>query len=168
MRCFVAAWPDDDTRQRIVRARATLPAPEGAWPMQDRNLHLTVIFIGELGSNAATDLAHALATVGFAPFNWTIDRVGCFDRARVAWLAGPLTPQLEALNAALRGLLDLSTVAYDRRPFVPHVTLWRGVRAFYGAGPLAELIPWRIDQIALFASARDRCGPVYRRVDPGL
>lgn len=135
--------------------------------MQDRNLHLTLVFIGELGNDAAIDLARAVANVSFAPFDWTIDRAGCFDRARVAWIAGPLTPQLAALNAALRELLDLRAVAYDRRQFVPHLSLWRDLRNFNGAGPLAEVIPWRIEQVALFASARDYQGPVYRRVDPG-
>jgi 2'-5' RNA ligase len=168
MRCFVAAWPDDDTRQRIVRARTALPAPAEARPMQDRNLHLTLVFIGELANDAAAEVARAVASVRFAPFDWTLDQAGSFKRARVAWLAGPPTPQLDALNATLRGSLDRSAVAYDHRPFFPHVTLWRDVRAFSGTGLLAETIVWCIGGIALFASARDRSGPVYRRVDLGI
>ena len=135
--------------------------------MQDRNLHLTLAFIGELANDAAADVARAVASVSVVPFDWTLDHAGSFKRARVAWLAGPPAPQLDALNATLRGLLDRRAVAYDHRPFVAHVTLWRDVRAFSGTGPLSERIVWRIGGIALFASARDRNGPVYRRVDQG-
>lgn len=165
MRCFVAAWPDDATRTQLVAARALLPAPPHARTMQDRNLHLTLVFIGELTVDATNQLAHALANFQFSAPDWIIDRAGRFPRARVAWLAGRSAPQLDALTTALRDLLDRQAIAYDHRPFVPHVTLWRDVREFGGSGPLPKPIAWRISSVALFGAMRDSDGPLYRRID---
>jgi len=165
MRCFVAAWPSDATRAQLAAARAVLPAPPHARAMQERNLHLTLVFIGELGTEAAARLAHALARFEFAALDWIIDRAGRFPRARVAWLAGPSTPQLDALAVALRALLDRQAIAYDHRAFVPHVSLWRDVREFGAIGLLPQPIVWRMDDVALFGATRDGDGPVYRRID---
>jgi len=93
-----------------------------------------------------------------------VDGMGWFPRARVAWAGGPTNPALEASVNAVRARLDALGVAYDRKAFVAHVTLFRDVRAFACSGPLAQTIPWRTEHVALYAAARDERGPVYQRV----
>ena len=165
MRCFVAAWPDHATRQSLEQLLAPLRAQvPAARPMQARNLHLTLAFIGELETAAATSLAPSIDDLMLPPFDWTVDCMGWFPRARVAWAGGPTNPALEASVNAVRARLDALGVAYDRKAFVAHVTLFRDVRAFACSGPLAEPIPWRTEHVALYAAARDERGPVYQRV----
>jgi 2'-5' RNA ligase len=164
MRCFVAAWPDHATRQSLEQLLATLRAQvPAARPMQARNLHLTLAFIGELDSAAATRLAPSIDDLMLQPLDWTVDCLGWFPRARVAWAGGPTNLVLEASVSAVRAQLDALGVVYDRKAFVAHVTLFRDVRAFACSGPLAEPIPWRTEHIALYAAARDERGPVYER-----
>ena len=163
MRCFVAAWPDHATRQSLEQLLATLRAQvPAARPMQARNLHLTLAFIGELDA-AAPSLAPSIDDLMLQPFDWTVDCLGWFPRARVAWAGGPTNLALEASVNAVRAQLDALGVAYDRKAFVAHVTLFRDVRAFACSGPLAEPISWRTEHVALYAAARDERGPVYER-----
>jgi RNA 2',3'-cyclic 3'-phosphodiesterase len=132
--------------------------------MQARNLHLTLAFIGELDSAAATRLAPSMDDLMLHPLDWTVDCLGWFPRARVGWAGGPTDLVLEASVNAVRAQLDRLGVAYDRKAFVAHVTLFRDVRAFACSGPLAEPISWRTEHVALYAAARDERGPVYQRV----
>jgi 2'-5' RNA ligase len=144
----------------LATLRAQVPA---ARPMQARNLHLTLAFIGELDSAAATRLAPSIDDLMLQPLDWTVDCLGWFPRARVAWAGGPTNLVLEASVSAVRAQLDALGVVYDRKAFVAHVTLFRDVRAFACRGPLAEPISWRTEHIALYAAARDERGPVYER-----
>jgi 2'-5' RNA ligase len=170
MRAFVAAWPDATTRGALVRLQQSLaPRLAPARPMQPRNLHLTLAFIGEIDGPTAAIVAAAIevAMPGTVPPAWEIDRTGCFERARVVWAGAPATPSLSAASAQVRGCLDRLAVGYDRKPFVPHVTLYRDARRFEAAGPIDEPIAWHTELIALYAAARDDDGPCYRRVVPG-
>lgn len=163
MRCFVAAWPGDATRRELERLLATLkPQVAHARPMQPRNLHLTLAFIGDMESVGATALARAIESLAIEPFDWALDTLGWFPRARVAWAGGAGNEALDAAVSAVRAHLDAQCVGYDRKPFVAHVTLFRDVRTFGCSGPLPEPLPWRTERVALYAAARDDRGPLYR------
>lgn len=164
MRCFVAAWPDDGTRERLARLQGGLaPAAPGARPMQPRNFHLTLAFIGQFDDAAAQALLPSLAALRDSAPSWSMDTIDWFPRARVAWVGGAASPALLDAAAASRAVLDAHGVDYDRKPFVPHVTLFRDVRVFAAVGR-QEALPWRTARVALYASARDRDGPFYREV----
>lgn len=166
MRCFIAAWPDPATRDRLQQLLATLvPSVPAARPVQPRNLHLTLAFIGSLDEAAALHVARAAADLADEIFDWTIETLGWFVDARVAWAGGAATAAMGAVVARARAHLDEIKVGYDRKPFVPHVTLFRNVRRFAASGPLATPLHWRTATVALFASTRDAAGPLYRRVE---
>lgn len=168
MRCFLAAWPTDDTRAAVYRLIVVLKdrVPH-ARAMQARNLHLTLAFIGDLEDAHARALAISCADLADVTCDWTIDRIGSFPRARVAWAGGPVDEPLADCVARARRRLDELGIAYDHRPFVPHVTLFRDVRRVEGAGALEAPLRWETDHVALYAAARDRNGPIYRRVAAG-
>ena len=165
MRTFIAAWPDEATRTRIGRLIEQLDARSPVRAMQARNLHLTLAFIGELDAARAAEVAQASRTLQPQQFEWSIDQMGWFPRSRVAWLGGRVDEPLTTAAASARAALDELAIGYDRKPFVPHVTVLRNVRAFDRAGPLTESLAWRTCHVALYASARDRHGSVYRRID---
>jgi 2'-5' RNA ligase len=165
MRCFIAAWPSDDTRSALHRLIVGLKdrVPHGR-AMQARNLHLTLAFIGELEPERAQALGRGCDELADDVFEWTIDTVGSFPRARVAWAGGPVDRRLADCVAHARGRLDELGITYDPRPFVPHVTLYRDARRFEAGGPLEPPLRWSTDHVALYAAERDRDGPLYRRV----
>jgi 2'-5' RNA ligase len=129
-----------------------------------RNLHLTLAFIGELDVADGSRVAQSIGDLAIAPFDWMIDTVGWFPRAHVAWAGGALNAPLDSAAASVRTTLDAIGIAYDRKPFVAHVTLFRDVRAFACSGPLEQPLAWRTEHVALYAAARDESGSVYQRI----
>lgn len=163
-RCFVGLWPDPTAAAQLDALAATLSAefPPARRVPRDR-LHLTLAFIGDLEPTVAARLAARVHGVPTEPFEWHLTEVGRFDRARVAWAGGCTAPALAHLAAAVHGLLDREGVAYDRRPYRPHVTLLRSLPR-QSAGLERALVP----PIAWMASApRLLCSSGGRYVEVG-
>ncbi|MGZ8291162.1 MAG: RNA 2',3'-cyclic phosphodiesterase [Telluria sp.] len=167
MRCFLAAWPDATARQRFGHLIEALRAhAEHGRVMRPENLHLTLAFIGDLPDAMGAKVAAACAAWRPLAFEWRLDEIGFFARPRVLWAGGPLTPALGELASGACALLDSMQVGYDRKPFVPHVTLLRDVRRFDGPRAIAPPIDWPIREVALYRSGRDDSGARYFRVEP--
>lgn len=167
-RVFAALWPTDDVRDKLARVvhdiAARFPA---ARAMQTRNLHLTLAFVGSLASTRVPELADAIASVPVAPFDWRLDRIGAFARARVVWAGGDASDPLSDLARRIRALLDRLQVRYDPKPFAAHVTLLRDVaRAPTQVTSIAMPIAWHVTRATLVQSVPGEGGPVYRPVLP--
>lgn len=157
-RVFVALWPPAETRRRLElladRLHGQVPR---ARRLRGERLHLTLAFIGALEKSRAIELAFRLASHAGHAFDWTLDHTGYFARARVVWAGGPAIGELRALVGDVRALLEAMGIAYDRKPFVPHVTLLREVSVWPSrTAPLAEPIPWRCERPTLVRSEAGR------------
>jgi 2'-5' RNA ligase len=148
-RLFFALWPDETTRQAVVRATRRAVRECGGKPTPRANIHVTLAFLGPV---MAADLARveALEPPPCAPFEIVFDRLGFWEQARVLWL-GP-TDVPSALRSLERDLWDrLVTLGFERerKPYVPHVTLARKARAVGGD---VDPVVWRVGGIALVES----------------
>ncbi|HEX7155695.1 MAG TPA: RNA 2',3'-cyclic phosphodiesterase [Burkholderiaceae bacterium] len=162
LRCFVALWPDPRARAELdVLSHRLQEQHPRARRMRRENLHLTLAFIGELAEPSAQRVAAALAALQSTPFTWTLDEVGGFARARVVW-AGGHEPRLAGLARESRECLDRLEVAYDRKPFVAHVTLLRDVIDVPGVARVAP-IEWHVDRPVLVVSERGLRGAIRYR-----
>lgn len=175
VRCFVACWPDDGARARLDElARTLLGRYPGARRMHAHNLHLTLAFIGQLATPRARELAAALAEDSIEPFEWRLDRIGRFERARVLWAGGAEEPRLLALAEGARGRLRTLQVRFDEKPFAAHVTLLRDLPAHAAREPgapsesISGPFGWQVRSARLVLSERDERGATrYRLLDPG-
>ena len=136
-RTFVALWPQAEAAHRLGDQAAGIVACAGARCLPARDLHLTLAFIGELPGDALSPLGQQIAgqlrAAGVrlpGPHDSVaFDQVGSFRGANVAWLGlSQPPPWLAPLAQAVRDALDAAGVSYDRKPFVPHLTVARGVR----------------------------------------
>jgi 2'-5' RNA ligase len=145
----------------VARAHERHPA---ARPMRAENLHLTLAFIGSLPQTAVRALQPQVDGLPVTPFIWTLDRVGMFRGAQVLWLGGGPCAALEELAAAVRALLDRQGVGYDRKPFVPHVTLLRKLprTAALDAGALVAAVRWPVKEVRLVVTKAAPDWPRYR------
>jgi 2'-5' RNA ligase len=85
----------------------------------------------------------------------------------VLWAGGAAPAALADLAARVRALLDAQGIRYDRRAFVPHVTLLRDLRREDAAAAAAAIEPpiqWWLDRAVLLRSAPDRQGSRYTEV----
>ena len=144
VRLFFALWPDSLLQEKLANW-AKQAAGKGR-AMRCENLHLTLAFLGATDTALVPDLIAAASGVRFAPFSLGLDRAGYWKHKRIIWCGAGEEPRaLGALVEALRAHLDAAGIRYDRKAFVPHVTLVRD------APGLAEAPAW----IALAWEARD-------------
>ncbi|KTG16185.1 MULTISPECIES: RNA 2',3'-cyclic phosphodiesterase [unclassified Guyparkeria] len=159
-RVFLALWPDEATRGALHHLARGLDL--GGRPVPRGHLHLTLAFPGTIDSARAACLAERLDSLRFDPIPILLDRVGHFDRARVAW-AGPsrCPEELHRLAERARGLCLACGIATDGRPFAPHVSLRRHAHA-PREPVLDEPIHWFADRLVLIESgSHGRPGPYH-------
>lgn len=131
--------------------------------MRRENLHLTLVFIGGLRREQALEVAARLAQLPAPEFDWRLDAIGVFARARVLWAGGASEPLAE-LAGRSRRLLETLAVPFDHRPFVPHVTLLRKLpreACRLAAEPIEPPVLWRAASPVLLQSTTDGHGTRY-------
>lgn len=159
-RLFFALWPDEATRARLDGARRSLPEQSGR-PVPARNLHLTLVFLGDVADTALGALEAGAAMLRAAPFTLVLDRYGGFAHAGVAWLAPARVPEeLLSLVEALRETCRAAGLAPDPRPYVAHLTVARKIRAVTPTE--VTPLPWPVTDFCLVESTRGTAGSEYR------
>ena len=167
MRTFVAleipGWYADEV---AAFARQLAAAVEGRF-LPRETYHVTLAFLGdttETGVRACMDVLDELARFSLEPA-LVPNRLGTFGRPHdcTLWLGFKRDDALEEVASELRERLDWRGVPFDRKAFLPHLTLAR--RAALPAGPLPTAgFPerCRVSTITLFKSDLQREGAVYQ------
>lgn len=172
VRVFFGVKPPAELR-RTLGAMARIAAHEARGrAVPDDNLHLTLVFVGDVSASMLPELSRIGASVakrsgddaGDDRTRLVLDRLDAFARARVAWLGPSCVPEwLVTLAHALELALDAAGIEYDRRPFRAHLTLARSCR-----GPLVaraiDPLAWRIDSLVLLRSPRGVAGGRYETI----
>jgi len=130
MRLFVALDLPDQIRSAITELIAKLqPKSPGARWIKPENLHITLKFIGHVGSEKLAPIRSALSAIrAVDPVELHFRGMGFFPnerRPRAFWCGITASPNLAQLAADIdRALVPLGIDA-ERRPFTPHLTLAR-------------------------------------------
>ncbi len=160
-RVFFALWPDAPVRDELARTAAVLHAVRGGRRTRPEAMHLTLVFVGAVARERLPELQAAAGEIGSPPFEIVFDRARCWRHNRIAFLTAGEPPQkLAALVSALQEALERSAIAYDRRPFVPHVTLLRDADCRRDDPPIRP-IRWRVTEFVLVESVLGPQGAHY-------
>jgi 2'-5' RNA ligase len=164
LRVFFAVWPEPSLRASLAALAAEIARESRGRPTAPENLHLTLAFLGEQPSSRMAALCALAARVAGQPFALTLDEIGCFRKASIAWL-GASAPQLElvALHERLANELRARGFPIDERPYAPHLTLARRIEAAIRRSLPAPII-WKVSSFALMASETTASGPSYRNL----
>lgn len=144
-----------DLRHRGVHAAWTDPA----------SMHLTLVFLGEQDPSQVPRIGALLDSLASRYTAFPLDTVslGAFPRptqARILWLGLATEPRLDALVLDLRQELSSLGLAFDLKPFTPHLTLAR----FRQSTELGEIggamVPrsFQAEQVVLYESIQCRGG----------
>jgi 2'-5' RNA ligase len=151
MRLFFAFWPDNDVRNKLASmGRNCLPTCRGRL-VPPRNLHVTLAFLGEVDAHRLDALCRIGASLRAPAFTIEFDRIGSFRRSGIVY-AG--VSEVSAPAAA--------GFRFERRRFVPHVTLIRDARAVPSSDASDVRVLWQVRHIVLVESARVADAQVYR------
>jgi 2'-5' RNA ligase len=154
-RLFFALWPDAALRERLAAYARAAEARCGGRVMRPQNLHLTLAFLGDIDPARLQALGAAAARVEPQRFVLEIDRAEYWRHNRIVWAGAAAVPgQLARMADELRAALDAAGFSYDRKPFVPHVTLLRDAHA--AALPPFEPLRWPAEGFVLARSEPGR------------
>ena len=174
MRLFVAVELPGEVKDELVRTidRARSAAPDARWISRE-NLHLTLVFLGEVAEERIPAIEAALgrAAAKHAPIATRLGGAGAFPssrRARVLWV-GLDDPDgaLGRLAVACAHALEPLGFTPESRPWTAHLTIAR-FRTPVTASAIVEAdvapVPFTASEITLFRSRLGRPAPRYEAV----
>ena len=146
-RAFVAIPMPEDTAARLAGLARGCPVGRR---MPEDNLHLTLVFLGEVSDDGLEELHDALSAVRSGPVDLRFEGLGVFgeDRPRALWAAVAADPALVALQRQVERAARRAGLSPEARRFVPHVTLVRMKGRREDAGPLANFLGERAGRTA--------------------
>jgi 2'-5' RNA ligase len=176
-RTFIAVELPPDVRDACVGLQESLaPSAPGVKWVEEENLHITLLFLGEVDDRDLIGVCRAVQRVcdGIEPFSLTVAGAGCFGdarRPRTLWVGtGEGTAELIALHHAIEEeLVASSRYRREARPFTPHVTLGRAKGDDATEALPAALLrerDWKggeceVSRVRVLSSTLTREGPVY-------
>lgn len=157
-RLFFALHPRPAERLALA---AALPAgaTQGRIIPPD-NLHITLAFLGEVGEEVADALRAMETPVLAQPFELRFDRLAYWEGARTRVLLPDAVPTAaNQLQDGVQWLLKEQGLPFDRRQWLPHVTLER--RAAPAPVGLVAAVTIPFDEYVLMQSETRQEGAVY-------
>ena len=159
MRLFIAIELNDRVKDElcVIQKRLKLRGMRGNFTIR-KNMHLTLAFIGEYSD--PEQVSDALNEVFFEPMKLTLDGFGFFKD--LYWIGIKEDKGLIENVKRLRKSLADNGIPFDRKKFVPHITLVRNIE-FDRDLPTDCPFPaaMEVEYISLMRSDRGKSGMIY-------
>ena len=122
MRLFIAIELSDELKKSLIGLMHDLKKTgiKGQYAPAD-NLHMTLAFIGE--TDQLAKIREAVQSIQFKPFKLSLSDLGNFGE--LIWLGVKGNQGLSELVKEVRSTLDDAGISYDKKGFLPHITLIR-------------------------------------------
>jgi 2'-5' RNA ligase len=177
IRSFLAFDLSAEMRDSVFRLSSELKPllPRARW-VPAENIHLTIVFLGEVPESSIEGIAGVAKNVcdRYGAFDMALRGIGVFSgirNPRVLWIG--LQTDLERISYfrnALQRELRAFGVRQETRPFRPHLTVCRFRKGAGGGEPLAKILREykefstsfsRIETLFLFKSELTPKGSIY-------
>lgn len=166
VRVFFAIWPDAAAQKRLAELAEQLEAVCDGRKVRAENIHLTLVFLGEVSVNrldALCQVANEVRGAGVQTFDFAIEEVHYWKHNRIAYAGTAKVPQgLLDLVSALQSALSAAGFAFDQQAsYVPHITLVRkarcpapSIKLGTGLPELAQPVVWPVREWVLVKSGQ--------------
>jgi 2'-5' RNA ligase len=161
-RLFFALWPAPEVQRALGEIADRAQRECGGRAVPARNIHLTLVFLGDLPRDRATVLEALASAVKGPRFAMSVDHLEYWRHNRILWAGMDTCPEpLQSLVARMQNSLNGAGFHCESRPYVPHVTLLRNARR---APPKNDCpaIAWPVNGFELVESAPRERGRVYQ------
>jgi len=174
MRLFIAINCDDETKKLLLSVQEKIKSQslKGNFSRPE-NIHLTLVFLGETPENYVQSICLAIKEAlspPVAPFSLTFSQTGCFSHSnKELWWIGAghsdtSLGTLKNLRQRITGGLSEAGVAFDDRPFNPHITLGREIKHNAPIVIDRQKIIFPVNRISLMKSERSGGVLVYTEI----
>ena len=159
-RLFLACWPDQALQDLLYSLAQRLQKKNGGRKTTRENIHLTLIFLGQVQQHREQQLRKQLRTLDVKQFDLELDEAGAFTHCRINWVGPRIIPKgLKDLHQALKHISHDLGFHTEERPYKPHVSLLR--KAKTQPEQAIEPIPWKVDRYCLIESKLKDNGVQY-------
>lgn len=155
-------------RQRMLVMQGGI---DGARWTERENFHITLTFIGNVDEQKAEDIDDALSGVRTERFNLRLKGTGSFAQGKfpkILWIGVEQNEVLGRLKEKIDRALESYGVPFEKRKYVPHVTLARfnkveevKVAEFMQQHNLFSTEEFEVDAFILYRSHQTKNGSVY-------
>jgi len=160
-RLFFAAWPSPELQEALGKLAQGLKRECGGRAIPAHNIHLTLAFLGDVARGRMARLEEIAAAISGRRFELNVTFVEYWRHNRIVWAGVENCPEaLQALAAGFEQALTPEGFRFERRPYVPHITLLRDARRAPVTATMSA-VPWRIHDFALVESVPRERGRVY-------
>ena len=167
MRCFISINLPEELKSPVSSLKKEINT-EGIKPVEDKNLHITLKFLGNVPVEKLGEIEQALRNVEFSKFKIKLKKVGVFPNEsyiRVVWIGcenSELEDLSDKINESLSGL-------FKKEPFSAHLTIARVRRKtdlsnFLEKHREDEFGEFEVSNFELKSSKLSKEGPEYSTV----
>jgi 2'-5' RNA ligase len=157
-RLFFALWPDDLTRLNCAHLAQQIQSV--GKPVFADNLHVTVLFLGQINNAQQQAMTAAAAQIKPAAMQLCFDHLAYWKKPAIVCLRSRQTDaNLSLLVEQLQLAAMQNDLSFEERPYVPHVTLLRHAQSLPQI--LFEPIEWNSDGFCLVESRSTPHGVEY-------
>ena len=172
MRAFIAADIPGSIREKLMEAASSFDLSD-IKVVDKRNLHFTLAFLGELENGRMGMVKNAIDKIRFGVFDIDIKGIDYFGSPGAIYSAVTSgSDKITELANSLRVELAVSDIYFDKKDFVPHVTIARMKRRVDEKFLMDALCKfadkefgsYTLDTISLFKSVLGPNGPEYEKL----
>ncbi|OAI15882.1 hypothetical protein A1507_13770 [Methylomonas koyamae] len=158
-RLFFALWPDQNTLSACTAICKQLA--DCGKPVATNNLHVTLLFLGNINARQQTELTLGAAKLRNIPTKLVLDRLEFWQKPKVLCLTpGAFDPNFLHFHTELSRIADQSGVITDSRPYRPHATLAK--KAHYKPDLSITPVVWQSNGFCLAESISTSSGVEYK------
>lgn len=160
-RLFFALWPDDAVRAALARLAWSLQQECAGRMIPAHNIHLTLVFLGNVANGRIPDLHALAAAIAAPPFDLIVDSLDYWRHNRIVWAGTAECPEaLRKLVAQLNHALQNGGFRCEDRIYAPHITLLRDARRSPAVKATGGIV-WRAGEFTLVQSLRRNGAVAY-------
>ncbi len=163
-RLFLACWPDQSLQELLYDLAKQLQLKQGGRRTKKENIHLTLVFLGQVHQQKEQNLRKRLRLLDIKQFDLELDHTGSFTHCRINWVGPSSRPSgLNELQSVLKRISHEAGVSSDNRPYRPHISLLRDAATH--AGHAIKPVHWKVKKYCLIESTLRRTGVEYNVVE---
>ena len=165
-RLFFALWPDDATRTKLNHVAQKINN-EKIHCIKPANLHITLVFLGEVSVQDQQRLIQDVTLLKNNSFELVLTHIDCWKQPGILFIGANQIPEpLMELMKSIRQICDTIGLKTDKRPYKPHITIARNVKRKIKL--TMENIKWDVSSFVLVESVFNESGVDYRVIKEWL
>ena len=134
--------------------------------MPPENLHVTLVFLGDINPRQQMQLSQGAETIQTGPFSLNLNQMGYWPKQQIAFLGADAIPdELQDLVSQLKSLVRKTGLRVEQRAYQPHITLARRCEQPPATPILSPAFDLHFDSFDLVESQRHKTGARYQSLN---